>query len=167
MNFTIITLTFSDMNRLCGLRIPVTRSLKISSNFLARNQSGRSTLLTSEKKKLKVEEKFKTRTYINYGLALMFTFWGLAFWAVPFYRVFCESDGKSWTEALTGVRANHDSSKVSQMEPDYDRPLVVRFLSTWVHPVKTYRRILFWRDPLRLQLKAGNWHIRPGWRIGE
>ena len=118
------------MNRLCGLRVSTIRSLKISPNNLIRNQSGKSTMLTSEKKKLKVAEKFKVRTYINYGLALMFTFWGLAFWAVPFYRVFCESDGKSWTEALTGVRTNHDTSKVSSMEPDYDRPMVVRFLST-------------------------------------
>lgn len=66
------------------------------------------------------------RSLVYYVLSIMCFFWGLAFWSVPFWRIFCEADQSSWQSAFTGNRG-HDTSKVKLMEPDYDRPMVVRF----------------------------------------
>ena len=82
----------------------------------------------SATKELDVVE-FRRRTVVNYTIALMLFFWGLAFWSVPLWRAFCESDQTSFQEALTGIR-NHDTSKVTAMEPDYDYPMVLRFSAT-------------------------------------
>jgi hypothetical protein len=69
---------------------------------------------------------FHKKTWTYYALSVIVFFWGLTFWSVPLWRVFCESDQSSWQEVLTG-RLNHDTSKVSSMEPIYDHPMVIRF----------------------------------------
>ena len=76
-----------------------------------------------------IKQQHRRNSFIYWCLALLSFFWGLAFWSVPMWRIFCESDQSSITEVFTGNR-NHDTSKVSEMKPDYDRPIVVRFSAT-------------------------------------
>ena len=77
------------------------------------------------------ESKLRTTSAINYMIALVFFFWGLTFWSVPMWRVFCESDQTSWFSAFVGDKThNVDENKVKSMEPIYDHPLIVKFHGT-------------------------------------
>ena len=71
--------------------------------------------------------QYRLDTYKNFLISVGLSFLGLAFWSVPLYRMFCESVGQG--NSAWATNKGHDDSKVEEMEPNYDFPIVIRFKS--------------------------------------